>query len=142
MWRAYPNPSLKGRALVRRSPGSFFGSQRDKEAKRRRDEESKRRRDGESKRRRDEESKRWGDEEAKRQRDKEAKNQRDEESKRRREFEQGLFNGRSMVVQWSFNGCSMVGVVFPGRRGKFSPRRGKKTGCLVRRSDRVDFALV
>ena len=24
-------------------------------------------------------------------------------------------------------------VVFPGRRGKFSPRRGKKSGCLVRR---------
>ena len=23
-------------------------------------------------------------------------------------------------------------VVFPGRRGKFSPRRGKKSGCLVR----------
>ena len=40
-------------------------------------------------------------------------------------------------------------VVFPGRRGnflprrgKFSPRRGKKSGCLVRRCDRVGFALV
>ena len=36
-----------------------------------------------------------------------------------------------MVVQWLFNGRSMVGVVFPGRRGKFSPRRGKKSGCLA-----------
>ena len=32
----------------------------------------------------------------------------------------------------------MVGVVFPGRRGKFSPRRGKKSGCLVRRCVRED----
>ena len=91
----------------------------------------------------------------KRQRVKESKRRRDEESAQRLfdGFEQGLnrvcsmvvqwsFNGRSMVVQWLFNGCSMVGVVFTGRRGKFSPRRGKKSGCLVRRSDRVDFALV
>ena len=105
------------------------------------------------------ESKRQRDEETKSQRDKETESQRDEESKRRRDeesaqrlfdgFEQGLNRVCSMVVQLLFNGCSMVGVVFPGRRGKFlprrgkfSPRRGKKSGCLVRRSDRVDFALV
>ena len=62
--------------------------------------------------------------ESKRQRDEETKRRRVKETERRREFEQGLVNG------WS-----MVGVVFPGRRGK-------KTGCLVRRSDRVGFALV
>ena len=88
--------------------------------------------------------------ESKKQRGKETKSQRDGEMKsRRRGCLMGLNRVCSMVVQWSFNGRSMVGVVFPGRRGKFlprrgkfSPRRGKKSGCLVRRSDRVDFALV
>ena len=32
-------------------------------------------------------------------------------------------------------------VVFPGRRGKFSPRRGKKSGCLVRWCVRVGVWL-
>ena len=145
--------------------------QRDKESKRRRDGETKRRRDGETERRGVKETERRGVKETGSQRGKESKRRRVKEterrgvkeSKRRRDeesaqrlfdgFEQGLFNGcsmvvqwlfngRSMVVQWSFNGCSMVGVVFPGRRGKFLPRRGKKSGCLVRRSDRVDFAFV
>ena len=78
--------------------------------------------------------------ESKRRKDKESKRRRDEESAQRLfdGFEQGLNRVCSMVVQWLFNGRSMVGVVFPGRRGKFlprhgkfSPRRGKKSGCLA-----------
>ena len=82
-----------------------------------------------------------GVKETKRQRDEESKRRRDEESAQRLfdGFEQGLNRVCSMVVQWSFNGRSMVGVVFPGRRGKFLPRRGKKSGCLVRRSVRGRF---
>ena len=78
--------------------------------------------------------------ESKKQRGKETKSQRDGEMKsRRRGCLMGLNRVCSMVVQWSFNGRSMVGVVFPGRRGKFLPRRGKKSGCLVRRSVRGRF---
>ena len=100
--------------------------------------------DEETKRQRVKETERRGDKETERRGVKESKRRRDEESAQRLfdGFEQGLNRVCSMVVQWLFNGRSMVGVVFPGRRGKFSPRRGKKSGCLVRRSDRVDFALV
>ena len=125
-----PQPLPKGKGFGAALTGIFFW-------------ESKRQRVKETKGQRDKESKRRGV--------KESKRRRDEESAQRLfdGFEQGLNRVCSMVVQWLFNGCSMVGVVFPGRRGKFlprhgkfSPRRGKKSGCLVRRSDRVDFALV
>ena len=94
----------------------------------------------ETKRRRVKETERRGVKETERRGVKESKRRRDEESAQRLfdGFEQGLNRVCSMVVQWSFNGCSMVGVVFPGRRGKFlprhgkfSPRRGKKSGCLA-----------
>ena len=106
-----PQPLPKGKGFGAALPGIFFG-----ETKRRRDEESKRRRVKETKR----------------QRDKESKSQRDGEMKRRRGgCLMGLHRDCSIVVQWLFNGRSMVGVVFPGRRGKFLPRRGKKSGCLA-----------
>ena len=106
-----PQPLPKGKGFGAALTGIFFG-----ETKRRRDEESKRRRDVES------------------------KSQRDGEMKsRRRGCLMGLNRVWSMVGQWLVNGWSMVGVVFPGRRGKFLPRRGKKSGCLVRRSDRGRF---
>ena len=123
-----PQPLPKGKGFGAALTGIFFG---------------------ESKKQRGKETKSQRDEETKRQRVKESKRRRDEESAQRLfdGFEQGLnrvcsmvvqwsFNGCSMVVQWLFNGlfngCSMVGVVFLGRRGK-------KSGCLVRRCVRVRF---
>ena len=122
-----PQPLPKGKGFGAALTGIFFWEskkQRGKETKSQRVKETERRGVKESKRRRDEES-------AQRLFD---------------GFEQGLNRVCSMVVQWSFNGRSMVGVVFPGRRGKFlprhgkfSPRRGKKSGCVARRSVRVRF---
>ena len=133
-----PQPLPKGKGFGAALTGIFFWK-----SKKQRGKETKSQRDGETGSQRDGETERRGV--------KESKRRRDEESAQRLfdGFEQGLNRVCSMVVQWSFNGRSMVGVVFPGRRGnflprrgKFSPRRGKKSGCLVRRSDRVDFALV
>ena len=105
-----PQPLPKGKGFGAALTGIFFW-------------ESKKQRGKETKSQRDEETKSQRDEETKRQRVKESKRRRDEESAQR------LFDGFEQGLN---RVCSMVGVVFLGRRGK-------KSGCLVRRCVRVRF---
>ena len=105
-----PQPLPKGKGFGAALTGIFFW-----ESKKQRGKETKSQRDGETERR--------GVKESKRRRDKEMKSQRDEES---------LNRGWSMVGQWLVNGRSMVGVVFPGRRGKkLDALCGGATGSIL-----------